>query len=85
MARRNTYKEDEVLETPFDFHHLLRAFVYIKKYAGKMVLAFTLSAIGGITGLFSPMITQKALDVAIPNEDVKMLFILIGLLIFTFT
>ena len=34
MARRNTYKEDEVLETPFDFHHLLRAFVYIKKYAG---------------------------------------------------
>ena len=50
-----------------------------------MVLAFTLSAIGGITGLFSPMITQKALDVAIPNEDVKMLFILIGLLIFTFT
>ena len=85
MARRNTYIEDEVLETPFDFHHLLRAFVYIKKYAGKMVLAFTLSAIGGITGLFSPMITQKALDVAIPNEDVKMLFILIGLLIFTFT
>ena len=32
MARRNTYREDEVLETPFDFHHLLRASVYIKKY-----------------------------------------------------
>ena len=38
MARRNTYKEDEVLETPFDFHHLLRAFVYIKKYAGKAAI-----------------------------------------------
>ena len=34
MARRNTYREDEVLETPFDFHHLLRASVYIKKYMG---------------------------------------------------
>ena len=64
MARRNTYREDEVLETPFDYHHLLRAFVYIKKYLGPMIGAFVLSAIGGITGLFGPMITQKALDVA---------------------
>ena len=38
MARKNTYREDEVLETPFDYHHLLRAFVYIKKYLGKMIL-----------------------------------------------
>ena len=84
MARRNTYKEDEVLETPFDYHHLLRAFVYIKKYLGKMIFALILSAIGGITGLFGPMITQKALDVAIPNENVKMLFMLVGLLCICF-
>ena len=31
MARRNTYKEDEILETPFEFKHLIRASVYIKK------------------------------------------------------
>ena len=43
MARRNTYREDEVLETPFDYHHLLRAFVYIKKYLKKMILAFALT------------------------------------------
>ncbi len=84
MARRNTYKEDEVLETPFDYHHLLRAFVYIKKYLGKMIFALILSAIGGITGLFGPMITQKALDVAIPNENVKMLLMLVGLLCICF-
>ena len=84
MARRNTYKEDEVLETPFDYHHLLRASVYIKKYVGKMIFALILSAIGGITGLFGPMITQRALDVAIPGKDVQMLFILVGLLCFTF-
>ena len=84
MARRNTYREDEVLETPFDYHHLLRAFVYIKKYLGKMIFAFILSAIGGITGLFGPMITQKALDEAIPNENVKMLLLLVSLLCITF-
>ncbi len=84
MARRNTYREDEVLETPFDYHHLLRAFVYIKKYLGKMIFAFVLSAIGGITGLFGPMISQKALDEAIPNKDVRMLFILVALLCGTF-
>lgn len=84
MARRNTYREDEVLETPFDFHHLLRASVYIKKYLGKMIFALVLSAIGGITGLFGPMITQKALDDAIPNKDVRMLFTMVALLCFTF-
>lgn len=84
MARRNTYREDEVLETPFDFRHLLRATVYIKKYTGKMAFALILSAIGGIAGLFGPMITQKALDVAIPAKDKQMLFTLAGLLVLSF-
>ena len=72
MARRNTYREDEVLETPFDYHHLLRASVYIKKYLGKMILALCLSAVGGITALFGPMLTQRALDEAIPDKDMRM-------------
>jgi len=84
MARRNTYREDEVLETPFDYHHLLRAFVYIKKYLGPMILALILSAIGGITGLFGPRITQKALDEAIPDKDVHGLLMLVALLCGTF-
>ncbi|MBQ8316672.1 MAG: ABC transporter ATP-binding protein [Lachnospiraceae bacterium] len=80
MARRNTYREDEVLETPFDYHHLLRAFVYIKKYLGKMIFAFALSAIGGITALFGPKITQIALDEAIPDGNVRRLFMLVAML-----
>ena len=36
---KNTYKQDEVLEEPFDIRHLLRASSYIKKYAGRMVVA----------------------------------------------
>lgn len=84
MARRNTYREDEVLETPFDYRHLIRASVYIKKYLKGMILAFALSAIGGITGLFGPMITQRALDEAIPDKNVRMLLFLVALLCFTF-
>ena len=29
---KNTYKQDEILEEPFDIRHLLRASSYIKKY-----------------------------------------------------
>ena len=84
MARRNTYREDEVLETPFDFHHLMRASVYIKKYLGKMILALSLSAIGGVTALFGPMLTQKALDEAIPDKDMRMLVTLVLVLLGTY-
>lgn len=84
MARRNTYREDEVLETPFDYHHLLRASVYIKKYMGKMILALSLSAVGGITALFGPMLTQRALDEAIPNKDMRMLVTLVLVLVGTY-
>ena len=84
MARRNTYKEDEVLETPFELKHLLRASVYVKKYAGKMVFALILSAIGGIMALFSPKLTQMALDGAIPEKNVQKLLTLAGLLVLTF-
>ncbi len=45
---RNTFKEDEVLETPFDFHHLLRASVYVKKYVKRMVLALIISALAAV-------------------------------------
>lgn len=84
MAGRNTYKEDEVLETPFDYRHLLRASVYIKKYLGSMILAFVLSAIGGIAALFGPMLTQKALDDAIPQGRTDLLMLLVGILIATY-
>ena len=78
--RRNTYREDEVLETPFNIKHLLRAFVYIKKYAAQMIGALILSALGGITMLLAPMITKQALDVAVPNKDMNQLYVLAGLL-----
>ena len=49
-----------------------------------MILALVLSAVGGIMALFSPMLNQRALDEAIPDKDVRLLFLLAGLLFLTF-
>lgn len=84
MAKRNTFKEDEILEEPFNIKHLLRAFVYIKRYMNKMVVACIFSGIGGVTALFAPKIIQKALDVAVPNKDTHYLFQLAGLLLLVY-
>lgn len=76
---KNTYKADEELEQPFSTKSLIRAWVYIKKYSGKMVLALILSAIGAAVGYLAPMVTQNALDVAIPNADTELLVKLVVL------
>lgn len=80
---RNRYDVDEVLETPFDFRHLKRSFVYMKKYKGKMILALVLSVFAAVSGLLAPLITQYALDNTIPQKNVPQLFLLSGLLVLT--
>lgn len=77
---RNTYKQDERLEEPFDIRHLLRASSYIKKYLKYMILAFFLSGLGGIFGYLAPMIVQRALDVAVPDKNMRMLLTLVLIL-----
>lgn len=73
---RNRYDVDEVLETPFDFAHLKRSFVYIKKYKGKMITALVLSMFAAISGLLGPLITQYALDNTIPQKNMGQLVLL---------
>ena len=78
---RNTYKQDENLEQPFDIRHLLRASSYIKKYIRLMGLAILLSGLGGAFGYVTPMIIQRALDIAIPEGNTRLLFTLVGALV----
>lgn len=73
---RNRYDVDEVLETPFDFAHLKRSFVYIKKYKGKMITALMLSVFAAISGLLGPLITQYAIDNTIPQKNMGQLVLL---------
>ena len=77
---RNTYKEDENLQEPFQVKHLLRASSYIKKWKKPMMIALFLSGIGGAFGYLAPMIIRYALDHAVPNKDTKMLLILVAVL-----
>ncbi|MBQ8965169.1 ABC transporter ATP-binding protein [Ruminococcus sp.] len=78
---RNKYDVDEQLETPFDFTHLKRSYVYIKKYQGKMILSLIISMAAAVFGLIGPLLTQRALDVTIPEKDIKELMLLgLGLL-----
>lgn len=81
--QRNKYDIDETLETPFDFKHFRRALVYVGKYKGKMIFALILSAVAAVTALFSPVITQYALDNAIPEGNRHLLYILAILLAVT--
>ncbi len=84
MPQRNTFAVDEKLETPFNVKHLLRAGVYIKRHTGKMVCAFLLSAASAVMALFIPKISQRVLDVAVPNKDyaflLRLLCFFIGIL-----
>lgn len=81
---RNRYDIDEELETPFDFNHLKRSFVYIKKYKGKMILALVISIVAAISGLIGPLISQRALDVTIPDGNIpELVFLAVLLLVCT--
>ena len=70
---RNKFDVDETLESPFSAKHLKRALKYIKKHRFKMLLAFFLSALASVAGLFVPKITQTVLDVVVPNRDTGLL------------
>ena len=78
---RNKYDVDEQLETPFDFGHLKRSFVYIRRYRKKMMIALSLSILAAIAGLIGPLITQQALDVSIPKGRIGELIFLAVLLV----
>ena len=81
MATKNTYKVDETLEEEFNLKHLLLASKYIKRYLKKMLFAILLSAIGGAAALLAPIITQKALDEAVPDKNLNQLISLVALLV----
>lgn len=81
---RNTYKVDEAYEEEFNLRQLMVASSYVKRYAGKMIFAIILSGLGGIAGLFGPVITKKALDEAIPNKDMHQLIVLVFVLVGVF-
>ena len=72
---RNKYNVDETLESEFNVHHLVRSLKYIKRYKKLLIGAFFFSLTSSFCGLLIPVFTQNAIDVFIPNDDVKSLLI----------
>ena len=73
MAKRNKYDVDEELEKGFDFSKLKRSAKYLKPYAKLMLLALFLSMLGSLLGLATPVLLQKAIDIAIPEGNISMI------------
>jgi len=68
---RNKFDIDETLETPFNIKHFKRAGKYVVRYKWQMILAFAVSLISSLTGLFVVTITGKIIDEAIPSGKIS--------------
>ncbi|MGH7510202.1 MAG: ABC transporter ATP-binding protein [Gemmatimonadales bacterium] len=65
--------QDEVLSREYDSRLLRRLLVYLRPYRGFTALAVLLLLAGACLALVGPALTQRALDVAIPNRDMGLL------------
>jgi ATP-binding cassette, subfamily B, multidrug efflux pump len=65
--------QDEVFDKGYDATLLRRLLVYLQPYRGLTVLAVLLLLTGAGLALVGPLLTQRALDVAIPRHDMGLL------------
>ena len=79
MAQRNKYDIDERLDTPFNFQHLKRSFVYVKPRIKRMLFALLLSCTASILSLTVPRMVERVMDVTVPEKNYPELFLLAAL------
>ena len=65
--------QDEALDRSYDARLLRRLLVYLRQYRGLTALAVLLLLAGAGLALVGPVLTQRALDVAIPARDTGLL------------
>ena len=78
---RNKFDTDEEIEQKFNPHIVMRLLKWIKPYRGSMVLSCVIMLLASAISLTSPWLIRKAIDDAIPNQDIKLLFILSAILL----
>jgi ATP-binding cassette subfamily B protein len=66
-------EQDEALDRGYDGALLRRLLVYIRPYRGLTAVAVLLLLAGAGLALVGPALTQRALDVAIPQRDIGLL------------
>ncbi|MEP6572754.1 MAG: ABC transporter ATP-binding protein [Gemmatimonadota bacterium] len=72
-------QEEEEFGRGYDADLARRLFVYLRPYRGRALLAVGLLFATAGLALVGPLLTQRALDVAIPAKDVHLLSLLSGL------
>jgi ATP-binding cassette subfamily B protein len=73
---RNRYDEDEYLDEKVSLFNIKRCFRYLGKIKSRLGLALALSVIANLASLTGPLFVQHALDVAVPNKDVRLLLMM---------
>ena len=82
---RNTFRTDEHLEQEDEFKlsHLIRLLRYTRPYKRDFVWTLTCTVISSALGLLAPFLTMLVIDSAIPNRDVREVFLLSGIMLIT--
>ena len=68
--KRNTYDVDETLDSPFNFSHLKRSMVYVKRYKTQLALAMLFSLIAILCNHAMPYLFMLIVDKFIVEKNV---------------
>lgn len=79
---RNRYDVDEILEDSFDLNQLKRLAGYIAPHKKQMLLVVALMLSSSALTMLVPIFFQRIMDICIPNEDMKSIYLYCGLTLF---
>ncbi|ERL65166.1 ABC transporter ATP-binding protein [Schleiferilactobacillus shenzhenensis] len=83
MAKRNTYNEDEALEQEFNWGYYKRLGKYLKPYLGRLMIVLGSILVANVAVILGPYLTKVAIDSAIPNKDMRQLWLIAGIFLVT--
>jgi ATP-binding cassette, subfamily B, multidrug efflux pump len=69
MSSPATLHEEDALSRTYDARLMRRLLVYLRPYKALVVAALVLLVIDGVLQLASPLLTQRIIDVAVPQRD----------------
>ncbi|OOM73760.1 putative ABC transporter ATP-binding protein [Clostridium puniceum] len=72
---RNKYDVDEELGTPFSLKYCKRLLRYVIPYKKEMISTLVIMLISSISSLLGPYLVKIAMDINIPNKDIKGLIV----------
>ncbi len=78
---RNKFDTDEELDPEFNPHIIKRLLKYLIPYKKRMLTAGLFMIIASFTSLLGPFLTKTAIDIAIPNKDIRLLVLLSSLIL----